>query len=139
MTYWDNAVCRVIQLAYFVSVLTAAPRHEAFRRVESGAHLLSADWCETGQPWGIYVPPKTAFGYLRHVRSEQLHWSVASAIMCLPAVTGEPENGFWWHLVTDSLTDIPEHVQTSTNPDNRNGNFTWTPRWGSCAYLTNNL
>jgi len=83
--------------------------------------------------------PKTAFDYLRHVRNEQLHWSVASAIVCLPAVTGEPENGFRWHLVTDSLTDIPEHVQTSTNPDNRNGNFTWRPRWCSCAYLMNNL
>jgi len=141
MTYWDNAVSRVIQLAYFVSLLTAAPRPVAYRRVGRGAHLLSGDWCEnrTTMRGTCPPPPKTAFDYLRHVRNEQLHWSVAFAIVCLPTVIGEPVNGFRWHLVTDNFTDIPEHVQTSTNPDKRNGNFTWRPSGGSCAHLMNNF
>lgn len=61
--------------------------------------------------------------------------------LCLPTVTGKPVNAFRRHLVKDSFTDIPEHVQTSTNTDNRNGNFTRVLRsmGDSCAYLMNNL
>ena len=116
MTYWDKAVRRVIQLTYFVSVLTTSPRREAFRRVKRGAHLLITDWSEIGQPGGVHVPPKRRSIIWGTLAMNSYTDSVVFATVCLHAVTGEPVNGFRWHLVTDSFTDIPEHVQTSTNP-----------------------